>query len=761
VSSELPTATYRLQLQPGFGFREAAAAVGYLAELGVSHLYLSPVLQAAPGSSHGYDVVDHDRLSGDLGGESGWAELVATARSAGLGLVVDVVPNHMALPAPEWLNQPLWDVLRLGRASAYAHWFDVDWEAAGDRLVLPLLGEPADRPVLDPAGGPGGEPVLRYHEHAFPLAPGTERLPGPEQLAAQHYRLVAWTATPDELNYRRFFDITGLIAVRVEEPDVFEATHRLLLDKVAHGEIQGLRIDHPDGLADPTGYLTRLADRAGGAWVIVEKILGPEEGLPEDWPVDGTTGYDALNAVTAAFTEPGVEPVMTEIYRKCTGREADFTEVARAAKREAAQGPLRAELRRIAAIDAETASPAALAELFAAWPVYRTYVPTGGPASPADTEVVLRAALDAAAWRPDDRPSFVRWASRVLTGDGEFVTRLQQTTGMVMAKGVEDTAFYRYHRLVALCEVGGDPGTFRGPGHFHALAAHLAEQWPVTMTALTTHDTKRSEDVRARLLVLPECAEEWADAVGRWSAAAAAPEPNVGYLFWQTLVGAWPLERDRAASYLAKAAREAKESTSWTEPDPEFDRALERFCDRVFDDPALLADVAAFVELVDPAASALTLGMKLVQLTMPGVPDVYQETERVYRRLVDPDNRTAPRFGDTPAGLDATKAQLTATALHLRRERPEWFGPGAGHRPLTGSGVAAAHVLSFQRGGPVTVATRLPLTLARRGGWRDTRLDLPDGSWTDALTGRQHDAGAPVGQILAELPVALLIPPAG
>ncbi|HVA60417.1 MAG TPA: malto-oligosyltrehalose synthase [Mycobacteriales bacterium] len=774
-SDRTPTATYRIQLQPGFGFAAAAAAVPYLARLGVSHLYLSPILQAVPGSTHGYDVVDHGRLSAELGGEPGWRRLVDATRSAGLGIVVDLVPNHMAIPAPEWLNPVIWDVLRDGRGATHAGWLDVDWSAGHDRLVLPLLADPADTPVLDPRGGPGDTPVLRYREHAFPLAPGTERLGPQAQLDAQHYRLAHWREDP---NYRRFFNVNSLIAIRVEEPAVFDSTHRLLLDKLASGDVTGLRVDHPDGLADPDGYLSRLRARAPEAWIVVEKILEPGEPLRAAWPVAGTTGYDALDAVSNAFVDPSAAPRLTEIYRRRTGIRQHFAALAVDTKRATALRLLRAETNRLARAAGRPLAIEPMAELLAAWPVYRTYVPAGGPADDSDARVVAEAAAVAGANRPADIPLFAEWTHRILAGDGELSRRFQQTTGMVTAKGVEDTAFYRYHRLSALCEVGGNPGRVGAPtAAFHAFAGRLARDWPCTMTTLSTHDTKRAEDVRARQLVVAEIPGEWDDAVERWHQRATAPDPNIEYLFWQTLVGAWPLSPERAAGYLEKAAREAKEHTSWTDPEPLHEDALRRFCDAVFADAALLDDLAGFVARIDSAAAAVSLGSKLAQLTMPGIPDVYRGAETVSRALVDPDNRAPMDLEDLtgrldrladltgpppPSELAEAKLWLTTRTLRLRREHPEWFDAAAGYTPVTAEGPAAGHLLGFRRGGPVTVLTRLPVGLAGAGGWRDTALDLAPGGATDALTGRRHPGGrCRVADLLEIWPVALLVPGAG
>ncbi len=534
-----PDSTYRLQLQPGFGFAAAAAIADYVADLGVSHVYLSPILQATPGSRHGYDVVDHSRVSADLGGEGAFRDMVRRFRMAGLGVVVDIVPNHMAVPVPESLNRPLWAVLRDGPGSPFASWFDVDWAAQDGRLLLPVLGGPVAACLADlKLGEQDGEPVLRYFDHVFPVRPGTAGQPLPGLLAVQHYRLADWRLAATELNWRRFFDISSLIAVRVEDPDVFEATHAVILGLVAEGLIDGLRVDHPDGLADPRGYLRRLAGRAGGLWVCTEKILCGDERLPADWPCAGTTGYDSLGAVGGLFLDPAGAGPLAAGYVRFTGGGPAFAPVAEAAKREEAEHALAAEvarltrLTRLASAAGHPAGPghpagdvgAVLTELLTAMPVYRAYVVPGEPA-PAESAAVLDQAAAAARTRLPERlhPLLAAVSELARSGPAPFVTLFQQVCGPVMAKGVEDTAFYRWSRLTALNEVGGDPDRFGwSPAEFHRFAARLAQDWPGTLTTLSTHDTKRQEDVRARLAVLAEIPQAWLAEVTRWHDRAAA-----------------------------------------------------------------------------------------------------------------------------------------------------------------------------------------------------------------------------------------------
>jgi (1->4)-alpha-D-glucan 1-alpha-D-glucosylmutase len=786
--------TYRLQLQPGFGFADAAGIAGYLASLGVSHVYLSPILQAAPGSRHGYDVVDHSRISADLGGEPAFRDMVARFAEHGLGVIADIVPNHMAIPAPESLNRQLWSVLRDGAGSPYAHWFDVDWAAEEGRLLLPVLAGPLRDYIgeitVDRSGD--GEPVVRYQGHELPVRPGTGDLALPDLLAVQHYRLADWRTAATQLNWRRFFDVTSLIAIRVEDEDVFAATHGLLLQLVAEGLIDGLRVDHPDGLADPRGYLDRLAAATGDAWVVTEKILAGIEELPRDWRCAGTTGYDALGAVGGLFLDPAGAGPLTTAYTRFTEGTPRFADVAETAKREVARGSLAAEGYRLARLLTHHPDPvlgglsftdlhAVLTELLTAVPVYRAYVVPGEPPPATSAGIVAAAAASASHRLPPPLRRALAEVSALALGRagkgawvGEFIVRFQQTCGPVMAKGLEDTAFYRWPRLTALNEVGGDPERLGlPPDGFHEFAARLARDWPTTMTTLSTHDTKRQEDVRARLAVLAEIPRRWAAQVARWHdravALAPAPEPDTEYLLWQTLAGAWPLSRDRAVQYLVKAMREEKTRTSWTDPDTSYEGAALAFTAAVLAEAELTADIAGFVADIAPDARANSLGAKLVQLTMPGVPDVYQGCELAGFALVDPDNRRLVDYpareallgmldGGSPAdGLDAEKLLVTARTLRLRRDHPDWFA--GGYTPLHAEGQAAGHAVAFRRGQAITVATRLPAGLRQRGGWGDTSLQVPEQRWRDVLTGATH-AGPhlPLSDLAERLPVALLLP---
>jgi (1->4)-alpha-D-glucan 1-alpha-D-glucosylmutase len=725
-----PSSTYRVQLRPEFGFADTAALADYLADLGVGALYTSPILAAAPGSTHGYDVVDPTKANPELGGEEGRVAMTARMRAAGLSVVVDIVPNHMSVEVPT-ANPWWWDVLTHGPSSRYASYFDIE----SFPVLIPVLGSADDELELD------GE-VLRYHEHTFPIAPGTGGGTAAQVHGRQHYRVVDWRRASAELNYRRFFDITTLAAVRVEDPEVFEATHGEVLRWVADGDVVGLRVDHPDGLTDPAGYAKRLAERSG-AWVVLEKILEADERLP-DWPVAGTTGYDALREVCGVFVDPAGEGPITALAQEL-GVATDFDAVRTECRRLITSTSLASEVRRIAAC-APGDPREAVAELMVHFPVYRSYLPEGVDH--------WRAAVDAATTASPHLAEDIAAIDGQVRDDptGELALRLQQTSGMVVAKGTEDTAFYRYTRFAALTEVGGAPERFGVPvAEFHAAAARREETAPAAMTALSTHDTKRSEDVRARLAVLSEIPDEWAAEVRGWTSSHGLPEPTLNLLAWQTLVGAWPIDADRLVDYLRKAAREAKVATTWTDQDPAFEAAIAEWPSRVLGDDALMARVRAFVDRITPAGWSNALGQKLLQLAGPGVPDVYQGTELWDLSLVDPDNRRPVDFAERRALLariaggwvppvdasGAAKLHVVRAVLRLRRERPELF---TGYRPIG----AGDHVVAFERDGLIAVASRLPMTDAERG------IDL-DSAWTDVLTGR------PFYGVLTDYPVALLV----
>ncbi|GAA4012806.1 malto-oligosyltrehalose synthase [Allokutzneria multivorans] len=754
--SAAPSSTYRLQLGPGCTFADVSELAEYLDLLGAGAVYASPVLQAAPGSTHGYDVADATRVSESLGGEEQRRLLAERLRKLGMGLVVDVVPNHMGVAKAE-ANAWWWDVLTRGRESLYAKYFDIDWGRGP--VLIPVLGDDSAEDDLRVEGD-----RLVYFEHVFPIAPGTGEGSARDVHARQHYRLVSWRRASAELTYRRFFDINELAAVRVEDPEVFEAAHAELLRWVAAGEVTGLRIDHPDGLTEPGEYMRRLRAAAPDAWLVVEKILAPEEELPPSWPVDGTTGYEALREVCGLFIDSKGEAAVTALAAEA-GVPVSVHEVEHGCKRAAANVMLLAEVRRIARLLRVENAEAAVAELLAAFPVYRSYLPEG--------DGHLQVALDAARRaRPELAESITAIGEQMRAEpESELTQRVQQTSAMVMAKGVEDTAGYRLTRFAALNEVGGAFDRFGvGVEEFHAKWSARQAGWPRTMTTLSTHDTKRSEDVRARLAVLSEIPEEFAAAVRRWSARRALPEPTLNLLAWQTLVGAWPIDEERLGGYLAKAAKEAKLRTTWVDADAEFDEQVQQWVRDVLADTELRADVERLLERVRVPGWSNSLGQKLFQLAGPGVPDVYQGTELWDYSLVDPDNRRPVDFDARrnllrrlDAGwlpdldeLGSAKLLVTARTLRLRRDRPELF---ESYRAMRAEGVAARHAVAFARSNDlVAVSTRLPLGLNASGGWGDTRLPLFDGTWTDVITGRAVDSRAPLlADLLSPYPVALLV----
>jgi (1->4)-alpha-D-glucan 1-alpha-D-glucosylmutase len=881
--------TYRVQLRPGFGFDEAASLADYLAALGVSHLYCSPYLQAAPGSTHGYDIVDYGWVNEELGGAAAHARLDTSLKDNGLGQVLDVVPNHMAT-GPE--NAWWWDVLQNGPSSRYAGYFDIDWHGPESRLrnkvllpvlanhygrvlesgeirlvhfgavfqvlcpgqVLPVTPDSLDRLLQVAAGRSGSDELESIGAALGRIPPGTatdadsihererdadvllgalarlmDERPAvaaavdetinlvnadPDTLDSllerQNYRLAYWRTAGRDLPYRRFFDINTLVGLNMEREDVFAATHMLVLRWLARGVLDGVRIDHPDGLRDPEGYLRRLRDRAPDAWVVVEKILHPGEALRRSWPVAGTTGYDFLNRANGLFVNAAAERPMTELYQELTGETREFDTIASAAKLEVMQMVLASDINRLTQLLVEICElhrryrdysrhelHEALREFMACLPVYRTYVNADeGRIEPEDRTIVGRAADAGRRNRPDLDPELFEFIYRLMTLDlrghleSELVMRLQQISAAVTAKGVEDTAFYRYYRLVSLNEVGGSPERFGvSVEEFHRLNAETARDWPATMLTLSTHDTKRGADVRARTNLLTEIPERWAEAVRGWMKindkhrSGGWPDHNIEYLLYQTLVGAWPIDEERALAYLQKASKEAKEHTSWTDPNPGYDDALARFVQGVMRDGEFRRDLQGFVEPLLVPGWVNSLSQMLLLLTSPGVPDVYQGTELWDLSLVDPDNRrpvdftlrrrrldqlqrTPPErlWGQAPSGLP--KLAVVRAALSVRRRLPGVFAGTSEYRPLDATGPMADRVVAFGRGGAaVTVVPRLAMgiTGGDAGRWavaegpaRQTAVTLPAGRWLDEITRREHEAAAFLPDLWSALPVALL-----
>ncbi|MGO4691096.1 malto-oligosyltrehalose synthase [Glaciibacter sp. 2TAF33] len=773
-----PQSTYRLQITSGFTLDDAASQVDYLARLGVDWVYLSPLLKAEDGSDHGYDVVDFSVVDPARGGPGALARLADTARRAGRGVLVDIVPNHTGVATPAH-NPWWWDLLTHGRDSHYAEAFDVDWDFGGGRVRVPVLGDATGDDELDRLELVDGE--LRYYDHRFPVAPGTADDGAPATVVhdRQHYELVNWRRADAELNYRRFFAVNTLAGVRVEVPWVFDESHAEIIRWVHDGLVQGLRVDHPDGLADPGGYLDALRAETGAEYIVVEKILEGREALPDGWQTEGTSGYDALADFDRVLVDPAgqhpLDELETALQAEAGNANTSWEERVHAGKRSIADGILRSEVLRIARLvprlgDPDTTADA-LAELLAAFPVYRSYLPLG-------SEHLRTAARRAAERRPNltDRID----ALLVVLADPAHpaAVRFQQTSGMVMAKGVEDTAYYRYSRLTSLNEVGADPAEFAiGTDEFHRRQQARLESFPASMTTLSTHDTKRGEDVRARIAVLAEVPAEWRATLARLRELAPLGDAPFENLLWQAIVGAWPASRERLAGYALKAAREAGLSTTWTAPNQAFETALGRLVDSAFDDTQVAQTIDAFVARVRPFGWSNSLSAKLLQLTAPGVPDVYQGSELWETSLVDPDNRrpidyaarrellTAIDDGWLPQVDEggAAKLLVTSRALRLRRDRADLF---TGYRPLQADGAAADHVVAFGHAdsGAITVATRRPAGLAAGGGWRDTAVDtgLDATGLTDVLTGIRYDQRAlPLRMLLGHYPVALLVPDGG
>jgi len=879
LSLLLPLATYRLQLRPDFNLEAASGVVDYLRELGVSHVYCSPYLQAAPGSTHGYDTVDYHQVSQELGGEDGRKKLVQKLAESGVGQVLDIVPNHMAITGH--YNQWWWDTLENGQASRYAPYFDIDWNAPEERLrnkvLLPILEDHSGR-VIE-AGKLTlqrieGSFVLRYHDHTFPVAPesvsellkisaqrtGSAELSfiadaladlrlsvaeatwaelnahhrnketirrllarlcseQPEIAAAidagvaklnddfdrldallmmQNYRLSRWRTAATEIVYRRFFDINSLVGVRVENEFVFADTHALILQWLHSGQLDGVRVDHADGLRDPAQYFRRLHTAAPDAWVVAEKILQPEESLPDDWAISGTTGYDFLNLAGGLFVDPHGEAPLNELYREFTGEPVDFGAVVYEKKFQVLRDILGGDVNRLTALLVQICEGhrnyrdytrhelhEAIRAVLACFPVYRTYVRAeSGEISQADSQTISRALDAARALRSDLDERLIDFLRDILTlqvrgaVEDEFVMVFQQLTAATMAKGVEDTAFYSYFRLVSLNEVGGNPARFGvSVEEFHKWCCETQMRRPFTMLSTSTHDTKRGEDVRSRISAISEIAPTWSEAVMRWSASNAQyrtgdlPDRKTEYLLYQTLVGAWPISIERAVEYMRKAAREGKERTSWVEPNSVYEEALEKFVASVIGDTTFVADFEAFLNLLLRPAHASALALVLLKLTAPGVPDLYQGSELWDLSLVDPDNRRPVDF-DLRRRLLSESDQLTPEqimararegmpklwtvrqALRTRAAHPKCFGAEGAYSALWATGPKAGSLVAFRRG--EDVITVVPRLLTGVGSWEGSSLELPPGSWENQFTGERIEGKTEINALLSRFPVALL-----
>jgi (1->4)-alpha-D-glucan 1-alpha-D-glucosylmutase len=808
--SERPwLATYRLQLNADFTFDDVAAIAPYLAELGISHVYFSPVLQAAPGSTHGYDVADTTRLSDDLGGPQAYERACEALAEHGIGQMWDIVPNHMAAGD---IN-PWWsDVLRNGRSSEYAPYFDLRWQPGAkgtpDYIRLPVLGADLES-VLTNAElrltVEDGEPVVRYYGTRFPLSPETAPHAGIEAyslnsgllldlLERQHYRLVYWRDAEAQMDYRRFFDINGLAGVRVEDPQVFDATHRIVLEQAAKRRVQGLRVDHIDGLRDPIEYLLRLRNAAPNARILVEKILDGDEQLSQRWPIDGTTGYDFLSTVNSLFVDPRAEAQLSALYTELTGESSDYAALLENRKRFALTNLLHADVAWLATLFGGACPDvhvepshveAALREIIVSMPVYRTYAqPERGDLEDGDRALLTTAINTALARLPGVTPALFRALRSLLLMERrdqdacEFVLAFQQVSGPAMAKGAEDTAFYTANRLVSLNEVGGNPARFGATvASFHKLASAYAERWPGTMLSTATHDTKRGEDTRLRIAALSEVPHEWSILVRGWMQGHeayktnGAPDDNTRYLLYQTLAGAWPADEERIGAYMLKAVREAKVYTSWVEPNEAYEGALQAYVSAVLANESFQQQCAALVDRLDSIAQLSSLSQTLLKLTAPGIPDFYQGAELWDWSLVDPDNRRPVDYetrlcllrevqemspSDVLARMNEAlpKLWLIWKTLELREDSPELFR--GSYTPALASGPNAECIVAFVRAG--RLLTVVPRLTQRFTDEDETTVAVPAGKWRNALTNARVKGGdVPVKTLLTGFPVALLV----
>ena len=855
----IPSSTYRLQFNAQFTFADARRIAGYLSRLGITDIYASPILKPRKGSTHGYDIVDSSALNPDLGTEDDFTELAGELDRLGMGLILDIVPNHMAAS-----HENAWwtSVLENGRQSRFLHFFDIDWR--GDKVLLPILGRPYGETLESfeihlgydvdgffftywdkrlplaprsypmilretiaslPEEGIGvelrelvdnetviansrflKESLWRIHEQSTEfrdaLDAAIERLNHDADALdrihdAQWYRLAFWRIASETINYRRFFDVTDLVGLCIENPEVFDARNKRMLEWIADRKVTGLRIDHIDGLFDPVGYLNKLQHRFGEAlYVVVEKILAHGETLPPSFRVAGTTGYDFMDTANAALVDPEGLETLGEFYRAYSGVTSAFEDIVYERKKQVINDLFAGEMRAlgqhlgelaVADRNARDFAPSellsALVEIIACMPVYRTYI-REHPVSDADREF-LRRAIEEARRRASgsvDRRLF-RFLELVLfveppayiAGEREkwqrFVGQWQQFTGRVMAKGVEDTAFYNFNRLVSLNEVGGEPGrtgSFDPIAELHARNERIARDWPRTLNATSTHDTKRAEDVRARISVLSEIPDEWARMVRRWSKITGGfSDPNVELLVYQTLVGAWPIDAERLTQYLEKAAREAKTQTSWLSPNEEYERSLKDFAASLLTNDEFLGSFTRFQKRIAFHGFLNSLAQVVLKSMSPGVPDFYQGTELWDFTLVDPDNRRPVDYESRVAMLDALpdpptllrhwpdgriKMFVTARCLSLRSRLADSYAALD----------AGPNAIAFTRGPVAVVVPRLttqlvkPPRLPLGDVWGDRSLPLA-GTWRNVFTDEVVEGpDVALRNLFASFPVAVL-----
>jgi (1->4)-alpha-D-glucan 1-alpha-D-glucosylmutase len=872
MTKRIPGATYRLQLNCDFTFSQAREIATYLRDLGITDCYLSPIFKAAPHSTHGYDICDFNELNANLGGTEAFEQFISHLGGLGLNVLLDFVPNHMSTDTSNgWWS----DVLEKGPASNHALWFDIDWQRfEGGKVLLPILEDDCDK-VLQ-AGNlrlifEDERPFIAYHERRLPLSPESAEMISkqasehgadsvlrefngtPEDaksferlqslLQQQHYRLAHWQTGLQEINYRRFFDINELISLRVELPEVFQAAHRLVLSLLKNSKVAGLRIDHPDGLWDPKKYCRMLREIAPDAYFVVEKILTDDERLPDDWPVDGTTGYDFLNHVNGLFVNQANKEMFDRIYREFTGLREDFRTIVYEAKKRILLKSFPAGLKLLSGRLKRIAEAAgfqqltlnnlrdALVEVIASFPVYRTYVnEETAELSPVEKRYVDQAIADASMRLPSSEKEALRFIHDLLlltvpeelgTTEKnlcrEFVMRFQQLTGPVMAKGLEDTTFYNFNRLISLNEVGGNPDTFgNGVNNFHKHNSQKAAQWPHSLLATATHDTKRGEDVRARINVLSELPDEWQSALSRWRDlnvskksvvdGQPAPHPNDEYLFYQTLLGAWPADgsnaafRERIIACMLKSIKEAKSHTSWVNPNLTYEQATKNFVEQALSDSpanAFFNDFKSFQRKGAYFGRLNSLSQTLLNMTAPGVPDFYQGTELWDLSLVDPDNRRPVDYKLRRGLLGELKARIVQAreshaqflsdllnddqighsklyliwrVLEFRNRHRTLFDEG-NYVTLAVKGSKKEHVCAFarvlQKEMVIVLVPRLVAGLLKEQRlplgpdvWEDTRLQLPGtGRFLNVFSGQTLDTSQTelsVSHVLTEFPVALL-----
>ena len=854
-------ATYRLQLHAGFPLSTAQSVLAYLAELGISHVYLSPCLQAVPGSLHGYDVVDPTKISADLGGEQAWNSFVNAARGLKLRILLDIVPNHMSASQ----HNPWWDdVLQHGPFSEFAEFFDIrnpqgrpfcvhicslakPYGAAlrGGELRIEIahgkprvkhyentwpLG-PASWGQLLPAAGercfgelerlqlivsPAADDVLAYRRHmaraqqvlaealeAGVLQSAVDRVLNDNALfdgvlRQQFYMLHGWKLSGELTNYRRFFDIDTLIGIRADLPNVAAATHARIEQMISGGQIDGVRVDHPDGLREPLRYFERLRRLLPQGRIYIEKILDNDERLNGDWPIDGTVGYDFLAKVNRLWMDDQRTDVLTTTYSDFTGHSVNFGKLVREKKRAIIESTFSGALEQLALMalmisraDWQTRdlSPRqlreALEKLITALPIYRTYR-TADTLYEEDKRALLEALQSARIGSPDIDGAVFDFLAALFTKsplndtEADFIARWQQLTPAVMAKGVEDTTFYCFDRLVSCNEVGSQASLIGiSADKFHEFCNYLGDRWPNSMLATSTHDNKRSEDVRARISILSEIPDRWSEALHQWSQLNTnawqnrLPDRHAEYLLYQTLIGAWPIDRDRTWAYMLKACREAKINTSWHEPNNSFEEKIRGFVGGVFDTPEFIASLERFVEPLILPGRINSLAQTLIKMVAPGVPDFYQGTELWDLSLVDPDNRRPVDFNTRLAMLrrarrmaaaevlmewdsGVPKLWMTARLLAIRRKRAEDFSAASKYQPLVAQGTHLGRLLAFRRGeNLIAVVPRFTMTLA--GEWGDTRLPLPGGVWRNGFTDQLIQREISPAELFGLFPVALLI----